>query len=77
MDSTGVQIVTEADTKKGGPMRTDMSDTKTCDKCGTEYEPRVVLIKDDFNSIVAWKKRKLEYENLCEDCDDEWHEENA
>jgi len=29
MDVPGVQIVTEADTKKGGPMRTDMSDTST------------------------------------------------
>jgi hypothetical protein len=54
-----------------------MSNTYTCDKCGTEYESYEVLIKDDFNSISLWSERKNEYENLCEPCNEDWYENNA
>jgi len=55
-----------------------MSDTMhTCDRCGDEYEPRIVLIRDDFTEIVEWARRKEKYEHLCEDCGNEYWEGEA
>ena len=43
-----------------------------CDRCGEEYESWMALIKDDFNSVFSWKKRKEEFERLCQDCNEEY-----
>jgi len=37
-----------------------------CDKCGTTYEERRVLIKK--NGGREWARRKATYNHLCEDC---------
>ena len=47
-------------------------ETETCDKCGTEYEPYPVFIKNSFVEIAVWQERKEKFEHLCEDCDDEY-----
>lgn len=41
-----------------------------CDKCGTAYEERTVLIKRSEGR--DWKMRKAKYEHLCEDCDERY-----
>jgi hypothetical protein len=38
----------------------------TCDRCGDEYEPYVVLIPDDFNAVSSYVE--CEWDNLCKPC---------
>jgi hypothetical protein len=40
--------------------------TKTCDRCGDEYEFYLVLIRDNISDIVEYTT--AEYENLCKPC---------
>lgn len=40
--------------------------TNTCERCGDDYEPYIVLIPDDFSAIV--QSQSCEWDNLCKPC---------
>lgn len=43
-------------------------DTKTCDRCGDEYEGYLIIVEDNFPAIVEYLRPRHEFENLCKPC---------
>lgn len=44
------------------------SETRTCGRCGCEYEAYTVLVKDNFIGISDHARIKEKWGNICKDC---------
>lgn len=42
--------------------------TRTCGKCGKEYEPYLALIPDNIVDFSGWFTMKDKYDWFCQEC---------